>query len=292
MAAITSAANTGVTEMELIASIVQENLIEEAVLLNTASDWSQYAEDGVKSFDVPRFATGATGRFGDPEDQNPDGETPVAKKTVTLDVDTINLDQWKNLAYTIPDRVIKQSRVALEAELAKQAGKDMASYVDKEIRDEYRTLTQSVTMTGPADAALALTSTMALTDINEARRVLNANNVPQSDRFLILPPGQEKAMLNIDNFIKADEYGSREALLNGEIGRVYGFRVIMSNQLSDDEAFAVHKDCVAYAMQKSIEFETQRADVTLKATDYSYSMGWGHTLTYGGLKGVKFETAP
>ncbi len=173
-----------------------------------------------------------------------------------------------------------QSRVPLEAELARKAGKEFAIYMDKEIRTVLATLTQTVTY------ATALT--MALVDITEARKVLNRQNVPMNDRVLLIAPEQEQDMLNIENFIHADKYGSREALLNGEIGQVYGFRVLVSNLLADGEAYAYHRECVGYAVQKSIDFETQRADVNLRATDYSYAAGWGCTLMYDGRKGVKF----
>lgn len=289
MAAITSAANTGSTEMQLITQIVQAELLENTVILGSVANHSDKVIPGIKSLDIPRFeadVTPGSGRFGDPETQNPDGETAVAKKTASLTVDTINLDQWKNLAYSVADRVKMQSRVPLEAELASKAGKEMAIYMDKAILSELQTLSQTVAYDDTVNER------MQLADITEARRVLNRNNVPQNDRVLLISPEQEEAMLNIDNFIHADKYGAREALLNGEIGRVYGFRVLVSNLLAADEAFAYHRDCIGYAMQHEVDFETQRADVTLRSTDYSYAVGWGFTTMYDGKKGLRFVTTP
>jgi N4-gp56 family major capsid protein len=283
MAAITSAANTAATEMELITRIVQAELLENTVVMGTVTDYSGQLEPGVKSIEIPRFEADrdvASGRFGDPSAQNPDGVTPVGFKTASLTTDKIDLNKWVNLPYRIPDRVAIQSRVPLEAELARKAGKEMAIYIDKELIEELRLLTAEVTY--------VTASTMALVDITEARKQLNVENVPMSERYLLISPEQEKNMLNIDNFIKANEYGAREALLNGEIGRVFGFTVLVSNLLEDGEAFAYHKECVGMAMQKSVDFETQRADVNIRATDYSYAAGWGSTLMYDGKKGVKF----
>ena len=284
MAAITSAANTGATEMDLITQIVQAELLENTVILNSVTNHSAMVMDGIKSIDIPRFeadTTPGSGRLGDPSTQNPDGETAAPFQTASLTVDTINLNQWKNLPYRIPDRVAKQSRVPLEAELARKAGKEFAIYMDDEIRGVLATLTAQVTYT--------TLNTMALVDITEARKLLNRENVPQNDRVLLISPEKEQDMLNIDNFIHADKYGAREALLNGEIGRVYGFRVLVSNLLADGEAYAYHRECVGYAIQNSVDFETQRADVNIRATDYSYAAGWGFTLMYEGRKGVKFS---
>lgn len=293
MAAITSAANTGVTEMDLIASIVEENRLVNTVIMQTATDRSNLLIPGLKSLELPRFSsTDSAGnrRFGDPSTQNPDGETPVPFQEVTLESDVINLDQWRNLSYRLADRIVEQSRVPLVSEFAAQAGKDMARYMDDSVRAEYATLTNTVTYTGPADPNnVALTATISLPDIAEARLQLDKQFVPDMDRYLIISPAQEKAIISIDNFRQADQYGAREALLNGEVGRIYGFTVIKSTLLGDAEAYAVHKHCVNFAMQKQLDFETQRADVMLRATDYSFAVGWGLTLMDGGAYGVKFS---
>lgn len=290
MAAITSAANTGSTEMELISQIVQTELLENTVVLGTCMDHSDKLQPGVKSIELPRFEadlTPGSGRFGGPDDQNPDGETAVPFKTASLTGDVILLNEWKNLPYRIPDRVAMQSRVPLEAELARKAGQEMAIYVDQFLIDILDTSTTTVAYNDTVN------EDMELVDITEARRILNRNNVPQSDRYLLISPEKEKDMLNIDNFIHADKYGAgTDPLLNGEIGRVFGFRVLVSNLLTASQAFAYHKEAVAYAMQKNVDFETQRADVNIRATDYSYAVGWGATMTYDSKKCVKFVETP
>lgn len=287
MAAITSAADTAATEMELITQIVQAELLENTVVMGTVTDYSGLVQPGIKSLEIPRFeadTTTGSGRFGGPSAQNVDGETAVAFKSASLVTDTIALDKWVNLPYRIPDRVAAQSRVPLEAELARKAGKEMAIYVDQQLIAELNTLTQV--------RNYATDDVMALADIVAARTTLDRQNVPQSDRYLLISPERHADMLNIANFIKANEYGSREALLKGEIGEVYGFRVLISNLLTANQAFAYHKECVAMAMQQQVDFESQRADVNIRATDYSYAAGWGAQLMYDGRKGVKFQNDP
>ena len=289
MAAITSAADTAQTEMTLITQIVQAELLENTIVLGSVMDHSGLVMNGIKSVDIPRFeadTTPGSGRFGDPSTQNPDGETAAPLQTASLTVDSIDLDQWKNLPYRIPDRVAKQSRVPLEAELARKSGREFAIYMDKEIITVLATLTDTHAY---ADTA---TEKLALADITAVRTKMNRNNVPQNDRVLLISPEKEEDMLNLDNFIHADKYGAREALLNGEIGRVFGFKVLVSNLLTEFQAFAYHKECVGYAIQSNVDFETQRAEVNVRATDYSYAIGWGFSLMYAGKKGVKFVTTP
>jgi hypothetical protein len=184
------------------------------------------------------------------------------------------------------DRIIAQSRVPLEAELARKAGREFAIYMDKEIISQLDASTSTLAF---ADAG----NVMQLSDITAARRILNKNNVDQSDRFLLVAPEKEEDMLNIENFIHADKYGSgNDPLINGEIGRVYGFRVVVSNLLTEDQVFAYNRECVGYAIQKQIRFETDRPSVALQVTDYGYSAGWGFTQMYDSKKCVKFTANP
>ena len=285
---IVSSPHTQATEMDLISQIVQAELLEKTVIMGSLTDFSGQLEPGVKSLEIPRFeadTTPGSGRLGDPEAQNPDGTTAAAFKTATLATDTININDWRNMSYRIADRVKLQSRVPLEAEFARKAGQEFAIYMDRELADDLATLTQTVEYDDGSIGA----DTLVLANITEARSILSRNNVADDgSRVLLIPPEKEADMLNIDNFRNADKYGSREALLNGEIGRVYGFRVLVSNILTADEAYAYHPECVGFAMQKQVQFETDRPSVQLQVTDYGYSAGWGHTLMYDGKKGVKF----
>jgi N4-gp56 family major capsid protein len=281
----------GSTEDTVILSIVQEQLLSKAVVRPTVMDMSSQATKGVKSIEIPKFDTA----FGAPSVQNPDGVTPVAFKTLDIGVDALNLDQWKNLPYRIPDRISIQNRVSLEAELAASAGKEMAIDLDEYVIAQLRLASDAnpdhdIALDGnpDADQAGAAPSAITLPGINEARKLLKKQNVTDLDggMVLLVSVEQEANMLNIDNFISAEKYGSREALLNGEIGRVYGMRVVVSNLLGDNEAFAYHRSCMAFAAQKDVSFERQRSDVTLQAWEYSFSVGYGATILDSGKRVV------
>ncbi len=290
MAAFTTT-QTGPTQMDFIASIVQKELLENTVILGSVTNWSSLVSKGDQTVAIPRFNSNLVvgeGRFGDPDAQNPDGTTEVALKVAELEVDTIVLDQWRNLSYRIPDRITQQSRVNLESELARKAGREFAIYMDGEILSVLQTLTNTLSYSGGADAQTGATTTMALADISEAKRLLDKENVENMNRILLIGPDAMKAILNIDQFRNANQYGAREALLNGEVGTIYGMRTLESNLVGRDEAFAYNSECVGYATQESVNFETQRAHVMVRATDYSFATGWGFVLMYDGKKGVRF----
>jgi len=285
MATFTSS-ETGATEDDVISSIVQEQLLRNAMLRPTVEDFSSMAVKGAKTIDVPRFSTA----FSGPAAQNADGTTQTASQTVTFAADTITLDDWTSIPYEIPDRISTQTVINLEAELAKSAGREYGNYLDDQIIVQLR-----LPSTSAPDHLRALDdggvnsgvgTAITLESITVARQLLNEANVPQADRFMAIPPAQEKEMLNITNFIEADKYGSRDALLNGEIGRVFGFRVLVHNGLASNEALCWHKTAVAIAVQQEVRFETRRAQLGLQKTEYAFAMGMGQQVLDGGKRQV------
>ena len=284
MAVFTSAANTGSTEMDLILSIVQEELTRAAKLRPTVRDFSASVSKGVKSIEIPRYDSS----FSGPAAQNPDGTTPVTQQTVTFATDVLNLDKWVTLPWQVADRVSRQSMLNLEAELAASAGRKFGEYIDDELIAALRLAADGTG--GLPDHRIQLSGAtntqITLDDVAHARELLNKQNISEMDRYMLISPAQERAMLNIHNFIEADTYGAREALLDGEIGRVFGFRVMVHNGLADLEAICYHRDAVGHAMQKDLSYETRRADLALQSTEYAFSAGWGTVVLEQGIKQV------
>jgi N4-gp56 family major capsid protein len=285
MATFTSAANTGTTEDQVISSIVQEELLQASMLRPTVTDLSSMAQKGVKAIDWPRFSSNGLA----PAAQNADGTTETAGQTAVFAVDTINLSDWTSIPYEIPDRVSQQTMINLEAELARSAGRHYGEYMDTQILVQLRLASASAPdheRDLDGNATQGVQTAITLDGIAIARQLLNRANVPQSDRYMVIPPEQEKVLIGLDNFRNADKYGSREALLKGEIGQIYGFRVIVHNGAASNEAFAYHKTAVAVAVQQEVQYETRRSRLGLQKTEYCFSMGMGQKVLDGGRRQV------
>lgn len=282
---INSANTTAATEREIILSIVQDELLDAATLRPTVTEYP--AEKGAKSVEIPRFSSSFTG----PLAQNPDGETNVDFQSYALTTDQILLDDFVSLPYRIPDRAAMQSAVNVQAESARSAGKHMGIFMDDQILARLKEASISapdhrIGLDGRVLQTQAGDNAITLGGITTSRKLLNQQNVPMDNRFLVISPDQEKELLDLDQFRNADKYGSREALLNGEIGRIYGYRVMVHNRVTQFESFAYHKEAVGIAVQREVEFETQRADVRLAATDYAFRLGMGSKILDGGIKVV------
>lgn len=61
---------------------------------------------------------------------------------------------------------------------------------------------------------------------------LDKQNVPRTGRYIVVPPDVYALLLLDDRFVKASDGGTANStLLNGEVGRVAGFTVYMSNNV-------------------------------------------------------------
>jgi len=97
-------------------------------------------------------------------------------------------------------------------------------------------------------------------------------------------------MLLIEDFVDASKYGNNEAVMNGELGRIFGFKVIKTTSLaSDTEAIAYHKSHAAFARQNSPKFEKQRATLSKLADELSLSLLYGVKQLDSGNRGVYLD---
>ncbi len=94
---------------------------------------------------------------------------------------------------------------------------------------------------GPTDDAYKV--------VLSARKALNDANVPQEGRVLVVGSSVELALLESERISKASNSGdaiAAVALTDATIGRVAGFRIVQSNALDEDEAYAFHRTAVAF----------------------------------------------
>lgn len=243
------------TSMAVVASIVQDTLKQEAKLLNTISDYSAFAAKGALSVKVPRRNTFSAADKTE--------NTALTAQELTFAVDTISLDKNKAIYAALEKIAEVQATPNVEAEIVMEMAKELALQVDKDIYTELLLASAAA----PDHRIAFVGASVAEADLLEARYLLNVQNVPMDGRFLVVAPDQEKALLGISNFIRADAYGSAGGLINGEIGRVFGMTVVMSNVATASRAIVYHKSAVGFAQQLSPEYQT---DYDLKNTAKEY----------------------
>lgn len=188
---------------------------------------------------VNRDYEGLIRQQGDTVHINTIGPVTVDDYTRNTDIDdpevlttteqTLVIDQAKYFNFQVDDVDAAQSAGDLmDAAMAR------AAYALNDASDAYLL---SVIASGAdsgnvigSSAAVSLTASNVYENIVALRTKLDKANVPTSGRFVVVPPEVYALLLLDDRFVKATDAGTANAtLLNGEVGRVAGFTVYMSN---------------------------------------------------------------
>lgn len=154
--------------------------------------------------------------------------TVIAPQTLATTDETLVIDQSKMFAFEVDDVDKRQVRNAgdLLSKAAFRAAFGLAKVLDTHL------LTKMTTDAGNILAAQDVaTADAAFLLLRKLRMELNKDNVPDDGRYVIISPEFEALILGDARFIDASRYGSSTPILNGEIGRAIGFRVLTSNNL-------------------------------------------------------------
>jgi len=127
----------------------------------------------------------------------------------------------------------------------------VAEGVEDEITDEIVGADYRSDMTiDPTDSDLLdLSDTDWYKVATRARRLLNDQFVPRSNRTLLVGSAVEEQILNSDRFTRFDASGpdAADALREATIGRIAGFNVVPSSAIDEEEAFAYHRTAFVLA---------------------------------------------
>ncbi len=154
--------------------------------------------------------------------------TSITPATLTTTDQTLLIDQAKYFAFEIDDVDARQVRndgdlMSKAAYLAAQA---LVATADTYVSTLMTTNASSILTAqdvATADAAYLL--------VRKLRVALDKANVPAAGRFLIVSPEFYALILGDPRFIDASAYGSAAPIMNGEVGRIVGFSVIVSNTI-------------------------------------------------------------
>lgn len=241
MDVITSNTQLGATKQDVIAAIVQKELRFSAKLLPLITDVSMFAVKGAKSIKFPKLTSfTVTDRASG---------TAGAASALTSSVDSLDLDKAAYVSWLIDSQDEVQSMIEAQVELARRAASAHARYVDEQII----AVAEAV---GVATATAAPTITKAV--ILEMRKTLVQFDGNLDQSAFVISPAQEAAVLAIDDFARADYYGSA-TIQSGSIGRLYGVPVMVHNGLADGQYFLLEKSGAALGFQAAPNMAQQPA---------------------------------
>jgi N4-gp56 family major capsid protein len=156
--------------------------------------------------------------------------TVIDPQTLATTDETLVIDQSKMFAFEVDDVDQRQVRNAgdLLTKAAYRSARGLAKVLDTHLLTKMTTDALAANILAAQDAA---TADAAFLLLRRLRMALNKSNVPTDGRYVIVSPEFEALILGDARFIDASKYGTNTPIMNGEIGRAIGFRVLTSNNL-------------------------------------------------------------
>jgi hypothetical protein len=199
---------------------------------------------------------------------------------VTESQTSLVVNQLAYKAFRMPVEMSVQKMAIYEPMLTEGIGKAVALKIDSELAADNSNGIDSLTAIG--------TDNVDITDdiVLEGEQVLNDNDAPVSDRFLVVSPASRNSLMKIDVYRNVD-YASSVGNLPGNrgagfVGQLYTLDVYMSNNLeagtSGKKNGMFQRECIAYAEQQGL---TMTRGINIADGLFDEVAGWS---VYGFIK--------
>lgn len=226
------------TKADLIAALVQRELLERASLVPFVTNYSALAVKGAKSVSIPKLSsfTVQSRAFGAAATEN---------AALTDSVDVINLNQNNIVLFGYDSHDEQQSSIDYMTAAIQRASAAHGREINSDILATWTaTAGLDVNAGAPADITIA--------DILDMREFLIGNYADMTKSYLVIAADQEKAMLKLPEFSRYDYRGGNSSpIVNGQIGFVYGVPVVINQQVASQQAFMVNMEGSGIAFQKA-----------------------------------------
>jgi hypothetical protein len=176
--------------------------------------------------------------------------TALSWQALTSAQKMLIIDKAKSFAFAIDSVDMAQNNPKVMAEAMTRAAYAIADEIDQDIAEAI------VDGSGNIVTAQTVSSATVLGLIATMARRLDEDNVPQSDRFLVVPPFIHQDL--VESFsggissTAVPKIFDNGVITNGFVGSVYGFNVLMSNNCHTSSGTIIsgfHRSACTYAGQ-------------------------------------------
>lgn len=272
--ALMGVTETSAAALANISSLAQSFLIQNSILLPTATNYTALAVPGASSIKLPRSGGFSVGTKSE--------NTAVDAQVITYAADSITFSH-RTVQFLIEKLAQKQSVVDVVQDAVMKATKALALDLDVKVLAE---LAQASASAPDHQLVFADTSgdVVAKSDILNARRLLINQNVNPRECFIAVGSEKEAELLAISDFIDASKYGSNSPIMLGEIGMIYGMKVLVHTSITD-QMYVWHPSAVGYAFSQQIELDMDK-DLANIGMRYSLDYIFGAKVLDGGKRNV------
>lgn len=238
--AVTGDAALQATKAEIIAAMVQKELISQSVLASTIMDVSRFAVKGAETVSFPKAGSFTV--------ENRASAAQATIQNLTFAKDTMALDFRATVSWLIDPMDELESVIDVDAEYALRAARSHAVYLDQQIIAELEAVGDATTTAGNISDAIILEMRAKILNQKADRRLLR----------MAISPDQEAIMLGINKFVTADNYGT-SIIPSGALGTIYGIPVFITPELGAQQYFVYEQDGCALAFQRGPMLDERKA---------------------------------
>lgn len=165
------------------------------------------------------------------------------KQDITSTMATVTLNKHKEATFVIEDIERAMARGDVVNAYGKSAMAAIVDALDADLAGLYSGLSQTQGANGTALDAAA---------IRTARKTLSDAKAPTTDRYLVCGTEAYTQLLALSEFTSAEKYGSSTPVMEGELGKIYGFKVFENQNIvtaTGDHNLAFHKNAFGLAVR-------------------------------------------
>lgn len=158
--------------------------------------------------------------------------------------------QFTPTEYAVAIALTRKQRIRSIQDIMEEKTKDMG-YALAKLKDSniFTALASStisdITPNGVDVSAVASSDTFNTDIIADAIAGIRASD--EDPKYIVIHPYQEKHLMKLSDFIDASVYGGREVVMNGEIGKYLGLKVLVSTQVPANGTTSTAKNAYVLA---------------------------------------------
>lgn len=229
---VTGSAALLATKQDLIAALVQRELIASSILSPTILDVSRFAVKGAKTIAFPKAGSFTV------EDRASTVQATI--QNLTFANDQLALDRMATVSWLIDPQDELESVLDVDAEYAVRAARALGQDLDVQI-------VAQLEAAGVPTATVAANITDAV--ILEMRSALLRRKANPRMLRLSISPEQEAAMLAINKFTLVEQYGA-QIVASGALGFIYGMPVFVTPTIGASSYYMYENEGCALGFQR------------------------------------------
>ena len=232
---------------EILRNEIQEFLGgSDAVLIKTVLDLTSRVRKGMDRVTIPRVSGLAL--------SNVTAGTRATAGGMTTAGDALIMDQSKQVPEYISYDDGIESAVELKAAFLEAAPRVFAEGIEQAIATALATASPNDFESESANAG-----EFTIGDIAKAKKYLDQAGVPKSDRFMAVNADAMEVLASMSEFQEGQKSLSDEALRQGVVSQVKGFKVVQSEDVgsttaASNEVHFYHRSAVAFALHDGVNF--------------------------------------